>query len=197
MRTTIIWAPHPDDETLYLTGYIDTAINRGDRLLLVAVTDGGASGAKPASWTVGDLMMIRRSEQEAAWRNLTDGKGTVIRMGLSDGNVLQQSVTNLAASLEKIYLNESVEHYVGGSNLATQSEDHRRVANGVKAAGVRVVRGSKAPRDTTSGGTVYSPTDMVAAAAAHASYAAFGWTSVKPDFDALKASGYQSRIIAF
>lgn len=196
MRTTIIWAPHPDDETLYLAGYIGVCRKRGDQLILVAVTDGGASGAKPSSWTVEDMMRVRREEQNRAWRSLAGADAPVIRMGLPDGGIDADRVMNLAASLEKIYLNDApVEHYVGGSTQSTQSPDHLAVAYGVKNAGVAICRGSKMPSDTTSGGSVYFPPNITDAKNAHDSYLAFGHKSVSSQFALLKSSGYKSRII--
>lgn len=194
MRTTVIYAPHPDDETLYLAGYVRAATIRGDRMLLVAVTDGGSSGAKPTHWSVADLCRVRAAEQTRAWEALTEGTGKVIRMEQIDGSINAARVQALAEGLEDIY-GTDVEHYVGGSNLTSQSADHRAVAQGVAAAGVRVVRYSYVP-GTTSGGSLYKPTTTTECDEAWDAYRAFGHRSVQSMFDTLKASGYASRIFA-
>lgn len=216
-RTTIIWSPHPDDETLYTGAYVATAAARGDRLILVAVTDGGASGAKPSNWTQADMMRVRVQEQTRAWDLLTFGKGEIIRMGLPDGSVYQASVQILAKELETAYSTNGdvVEHYAAcnNGNFATtdvryQAPDHRAVAAGVKAAAVRVLRMTKSPNDTTTGGTVYLPGDAVtsggaaygtqalaACQAAKDSYAYFGQKSVASMFNSLQSSGFRSRVI--
>jgi LmbE family N-acetylglucosaminyl deacetylase len=197
MRTTIVYSPHPDDETLYLSGYVTFCRNRGDRLILVAVTDGGASNARPADWSVEDLMAVRRHEQHEAWRSLTGQVGSVYRLGIPDGEIAAhaQTITNYAEALERAW-DTSVEHYVAGNYQSSQSEDHQAVANAVKAAGVTVARFALVPGSTS--GTAYAPpTDRVdECLEAWNVYRAFGQISVKSMFDALKASGYTSHIIA-
>lgn len=193
MRTTVIYSPHPDDETLYLSGYISVCRDRGDRLILVAASDGGASGAKPDSWTVDDLMSVRRMEQTEAWKALT-GNLSIYRLGMADGAIQSEQVTAMAEALERAW-GTDVEHYVAGSYLSTQSADHQAVANGVKAANVRVARFALVPGSTT--GTAYPPPSgrLDECALAWSIYRAFGHLSVKSMFDDLKASGYTSRII--
>jgi LmbE family N-acetylglucosaminyl deacetylase len=198
-RTTIIWATHPDDETLYTSGYTRYAINRGDRLILVAITDGGASGAKPADWTVSDLMRIRREEQERAWYSLTNGKGEIRRMGLPDGGVTAAPITNYAEAMEQIYLNDTVEHYYTG-HLNSASADHKTGAIALRNANLRVLRGSLPPSEFTWDGVygAYTPdagsADYSAADQAYYSYRAFGWTSVNSEFRKLKSNGFTSKI---
>lgn len=200
MRTTVIYSPHPDDETLYTSAYITFAARRGDRLILVAVTDGGASGARPSTWTASDLMTVRAHvEQEAAWRALTalSPETQVIRLGEPDGAISSQAVQNVATALERAYGREEVEHYVAGNYTAAESTDHRAVATGVKAAGVKVARFASDPR-VFDRGTVYTPSadDVERATAADDRYSAFGHSSVPNAFAALRANGYASRVFA-
>jgi LmbE family N-acetylglucosaminyl deacetylase len=197
-RTTIIWATHPDDETLYTSGYVRYCVGRGDRLILVAITDGGASGAKPAAWTTADLMRVRREEQERAWYYLTNGRGEIRRMGLPDGGVTSAPITNLAAAMDDIYLNDTVEHYYTG-HLNSASADHKNGAIGMRDAGLRVLRGTFPPSEFTWDGVygAYTPdagsADYDAANQAYYSYRAFGWTSVKSEFTKLKSNGFTSK----
>lgn len=195
MRTTIIYAPHPDDETLYLGSYITIAAARGDRLILVAATDGGSSGARPAGWTVNDLCAIRRTEQESAWRCLTAGKGTVIRLGCIDSKDpnLRAKIKAKAEELEATY-GPDVEHYAAANNGRSQGVDHDAVALGLRDAALRVKR--FANRCTDTGGTVYKPANLTAMKNADSAYAAFGHRSVASYFTALRNSGYVNRVVA-
>lgn len=194
MTTTIIWATHPDDEILYTGGYIDYCRRRADKLILVAVTDGGGSGAKPADWTVDDLMRVRRAEQERSWYYLSGGSRYVHRMGLPDGGVQKERVTALAESLDKIWLDENPEHYVTGYS-GSAHPDHVATALGVLEANVRIVRGTYPPSEITyTSPTVYTPADPIQCDRAWNSYRAFGHTSVKSEFDKLKANQYTTKV---
>ena len=193
MTTTIIYAPHPDDETLYTAGYVDYCRQRGDYLILVAVTNGGGSSAKPAEWTQADLMRVRTEEQNRAWRYLAGDLSHTIRMNLADGSVAKSSIKALAASLEKTYLNETVEHYVCG-HTASPHPDHAATALGVKEAGVRIARGTYAPSEfTVTSPGVYTPADTTLVTNADQSYRAFGWTSVAGEFSKLRSNLYTSK----
>lgn len=203
MRTTIIYAPHPDDEVLYLGSYIAYCASRGDKLLLVAVTDGGSSGAKPSTWTVEDLKQVRVNEQTAAWEALCGtANNRIHRMQITDGSISADRIKVIAQSLEKTYKAfGTVEHYAcantSTATVANQASDHLAVANGLKSAGVPVARGSKVPRDTSSGGTVYLPSLKALNQCQQAAdcYAPFGKISVPTDWNALENSGYKSRIV--
>lgn len=195
MRTTVIYAPHPDDETLYLAGYVTYAANRGDRLILVAATDGGASSMKPSYWTVDDLTRVRRMEQEAAWRALT-GQDYIIRIGSPDSADpdLAHKISVIASAMEATY-GSDVEHYAACCDGRSQGVDHDAVALGLRSAGVRVARFSLIPGST--GGTVYKPPTSVKLAdcvTADQAYRAFGHRSVGALFTKLRDSGYTSRI---
>jgi LmbE family N-acetylglucosaminyl deacetylase len=196
MRTTIIWAAHPDDEVLYSGAYVAMCATRGDRLVLVAVTDGGGSGAKPASWSVDDLKRVRTAEQRAAWEYLNRTAAVDIRrLGQPDGGVTSSVIQVYAQALEKIYA-PSVEHYICG-HAASAHPDHRAIVAGVKAVGMRVLRFTRAPTET-AGGTTYTPTgaNLTAVLSAVDAYRAFGQTSVPGEFQALRNIGYVTRTFA-
>lgn len=196
MRTTILWAPHPDDEVLYTGAYVAMCATRGDRLVLVAVTDGGGSAAKPSGWSVEDLKRVRTAEQRAAWEHLTRTAAVDIRrLGQPDGAVETGVVQVYAQALEKVYA-PSAEHYVCG-HAASSHPDHRAVVAGVKAAGARVLRFTRSPRET-AGGTTYRPTgtNLTAVQLAVDAYRAFGQTSVPVEFQALRDIGFVTRAFA-
>ncbi|TQJ49464.1 PIG-L family deacetylase [Phycicoccus sp. SLBN-51] len=196
MRTTIIWAAHPDDEVLYTGAYVAMCVTRGDRVVLAAVTDGEGSGAKPSSWTIDDLKRVRTAEQRAAWEYLVRTAAVDIRrLGQPDGSVSSSVVQVYASALEKIYAPD-VEHYICG-HAASAHPDHRAIVAGVRAAAVRVLRFTRAP-DETAGGTTYTPTgaNLTAVQLAVGAYRAFGQISVPGEFQALRSIGYVSRAFA-
>lgn len=194
-RTTVVYSPHPDDETLYLAGYLTTVAARGHRLVLVAVEDGGSSAVRPTGWTQQDVENVRVMEQTAAWSALTRGRTEIHRLGISDEATATASVRAMAQALERSYAGE-VEHYVAGNSSPTQSGFHRAVAAGVRGSGVAVARFSLPPGE--SGGWAYSPpADRVPdCELAWEVYRAFGHLSVGPMFTLLRSTGFRSRITA-
>lgn len=189
-RTTVVYSPHPDDDVLRLAAYINFAADRGDRMILVAITDGGASGVRTKlGFTVQQLEAVRRAEQTAAWSYLTRGKGEIIRLNLPDGGVTSAPITAIARSLE----GSGVEHYVA-ANAADYHLDHKTTVSAVKNAHLAVVRAARPVGYT--GGTLYTvPSNrMWDVSRASAAYREIGWTSVSSSFSALAASGYVSRV---
>lgn len=194
-RTTIVHAPHPDDDMLYVGTYVANAAARGDRLVLIAWTDGGSSGMKPAAWSVEELCAIRRLEQEACWRTLTGGKGIIRRMGCIDSKDpdLRAKVHGQAELLEAEFSEYGdVEHYAACNDGRGQGVDHDAVALGLRDALVRVKR--FANRCTDTNGTVYRPADLSLLQKADTAYRAFGHDSVASFWKALRDSGYTNRI---
>lgn len=196
--TTIVYSPHPDDETLRLSAYVAFAAARGDRLVLVAVTDGGASNVATSwGWTPQMLQDHRKIEQAHAWDALTGTYGTIIRLGITDGSVPASTakITAKARVLEALYaVLGPVEHYVAAKDNDAHA-DHRAVVAAVKAAGVPIVRVSSEPG--TGGGTAYvpkTPADISAVTKAHNAYRPIGWASVPTLFQNLKDQKFASYI---
>jgi LmbE family N-acetylglucosaminyl deacetylase len=80
--TIVIVAPHPDDETLAVGGFISSARREAKRIIVVAVTDGEhAYDDEP------DLGKIRRVEQEKALAALDVSPRDIVRLGLRDREV--------------------------------------------------------------------------------------------------------------
>ena len=199
-KVTVVWSPHPDDETLRLTSYTLAARDRGDVLILVAVTDGGGSAVKDLiGITTQQLMTMRRSEQTEAWTALTYGRGQIIRLGLPDGHVTAAGVKLGYDRVQAIAASYHVpiEHYVAATDKDAHP-DHRVVASTVrqKASITRsVVRFSLDP-SLPGGGTLYISKYQISAEAAHQAYDQIGMISVAPLFKALHYHQHYSRIIA-
>lgn len=189
-RTTVVYSPHPDDDVLRLSAYINFAADRGDRMILIAVTDGGASGVRAKlGFTVPQLEAVRRAEQAAAWSYLTRGKGEIIRLGLPDGGVTGAPITAVARSLE----GPGVEHYVA-ANAADYHRDHQATVAAVKNAGLATVRAAR-PVGATDGSLYTVPSSRLwDVARASAAYREVGWVSVSSSFANLAATNYSSRV---
>ena len=189
-RTTVVYSPHPDDDVLRLSAYINFAADRGDRMILVAVTDGGASGVRTKlGFTVPQFEAVRRAEQAAAWSYLTRGKGEIIRLSLPDGGVTGAPITAIARSLE----GPGVEHYVA-ANAADYHRDHQATVSAVKNAGLATARAAR-PVGATDGSLYTVPSSRLwDVARASAAYREVGWVSVSSSFADLAATNYSSRV---
>lgn len=197
--TTVVWSPHPDDETLRLTGYALYAKSKGDIMILVAVTDGGASAVKTRlGITADELMALRRAEQDAAWAALTGGAGKVIRLGAADGKVSQWDIARAFPKVQEIAASygRRVEHYVAASVYDTHP-DHRVVAKSVtyRAFLAGVVSRHSRPPESSSSGTRYKVVDTAAAEAAHNAYRQVGMLSVGSLFRSTHNKGHVSRVV--
>lgn len=194
MRTTVVYAPHPDDETLRLCSYVAMCAAQGDRLILVAVTDGEATAAGQAlGFTPAQVAGVRRAEQYGAWAALTGGTGHVIRLQLPDGAVLPAATRTLARALDFSFGAADVEHYVA-AHPDDDHPDHRAVAEGVASSGAAVV-GYAYPTGTTDVGTAYvAGSFRRAVEAADEAYEPVGHVSVPQSFDRLRTSGYTNRV---
>lgn len=93
-KSTVVVAPHPDDETLAAGGLIATQRAREIPVLLLAVTDGEA--AYPG---VSGLAEVRRIEQLKAAEALGIPGDGIIRLGLPDSAV-SYSQAALATTIE-------------------------------------------------------------------------------------------------
>lgn len=80
----VVVVPHPDDEALATGGLIAHHVAAGDRVLVIAVTDG--EGAFP-DWDGDELAAVRRNEQEAALAELGVDLDEVVRLRLPDASV--------------------------------------------------------------------------------------------------------------
>lgn len=196
---TVIWSPHPDDETLRLLAYTQIVANRGDYILLEAVTDGEASSVKERlGLTTEQLAAKRRLEQTNAYGFSSFTKGTIERLYMPDGGVQEMAICSKAQAVDSHLksMGYKVEHYIAASSKDVHP-DHRAVASGVNRCVPTgtVVRVSKAPDQT--GGWAYSPTNWQAAVNADNAYKEIGWLSTPDLFQKMRDQGYKSRITTY
>lgn len=96
----VIVAPHPDDEILACGGLLQLLAQQGSELLLVAVTDGGASHPGSALWTKERLCRVRPEESRQAASTLGVAPSW-LRLRLPDGG-LAGRIAALAAMLQEV-----------------------------------------------------------------------------------------------
>lgn len=89
-RRVVIVAPHPDDEVLGCGGLIHHLASVGRPVVLMAVTDGGASHPGSALWPAGALLVTRPRETQDALARLGLSEPCVDRLGIGDGEVTAQ-----------------------------------------------------------------------------------------------------------
>ena len=94
----VLLAPHPDDETLGLGATLADLSDAGHDLLVVLLTDGGASHPRCGHVTAPELIARRNDEFTAAVALLAP-RARVVRLGFSDGS-LPAEADALAAALE-------------------------------------------------------------------------------------------------
>ncbi len=92
----LVISPHPDDETLGCGGLIQHQVERGGKVIVLAVTDGEfAYPGEPR------LASMRRKEQTKALHKLGVPAHDIHRLGLPDGNVASRE-KELMLKLEEL-----------------------------------------------------------------------------------------------
>jgi LmbE family N-acetylglucosaminyl deacetylase len=87
-KPVLVIAPHPDDETLAVGGFISMQVSRGIPVQVIAVTD-----RENAYGDGSDLAPIRRAEQTTALEQLGLKSTDIMRLGLTDSGVLSEEST--------------------------------------------------------------------------------------------------------
>jgi LmbE family N-acetylglucosaminyl deacetylase len=86
-RRLVVVAPHPDDETLGLGGFMSRCVWSGSDIEIIAISDGERAYPSAGRDEQGRLAETRAREREAALRLLGLSAGTVHRLGLPDGAI--------------------------------------------------------------------------------------------------------------
>jgi LmbE family N-acetylglucosaminyl deacetylase len=97
-HSTMVIAPHPDDETLAIGGLIASQRRAGIPVKVIAVTDGESAYAG-----VEGLGPIRQAEQERALEALGVSMDQIIRLRLPDSNVTEHE-SHLASLLTPLFV---------------------------------------------------------------------------------------------
>src|SRR5260221_1690611 len=80
-KTILVFAPHPDDETLVAAGQVRAAIVAGHTVKIVVVTNGDFGGVQTG--------LARQGESVAAAQILGLAEQNVIFLGYPDGAMMQ------------------------------------------------------------------------------------------------------------
>ena len=88
----VLFAPHPDDETVGAGGYIASASQSGAQVWVVLVTDGNRRGLK--RW--------RQRELKRALATLGVGETRLICLGYPDGRLKRQNLSGMRVRFEQV-----------------------------------------------------------------------------------------------
>jgi LmbE family N-acetylglucosaminyl deacetylase len=133
-RSTVIVAPHPDDETLAVGGLIAALRQMRVEVTVVAVTDGEHAYAENAG-----LAQLRRIEQACALARLGVAEYKIVRLGLVDSGVAAQE-DELAARLGTLIRAETQVFAPWAADFHPDHEACARAAASVsRAAGATLI----------------------------------------------------------
>lgn len=134
IRSALIVAPHPDDETIGAYGLIRALKVRRARVHVLVVTDG--AGSHPASnrWPRRRLIAERRRESLAALRRIGVAAGDVTFLGLPDGGL--STMISTGASLRRASARHSYDLLVIPAD-DDDHPDHRAVAAALRRTAAR------------------------------------------------------------
>lgn len=101
LTDVVVWAAHPDDETLGVGGNLATLTAAGVRLRVVVATDGEGSHPQSDAVTPTRLAQLRRREDAESLTLLGMDPHEVIRLGLPD-SALADHEGELAESADRL-----------------------------------------------------------------------------------------------
>jgi len=119
-------APHPDDETLGCGGLIATAVDAGRDVVVVVVTDGGASHPTSTRLSRADLVRVRDQELRQGLSSLGLDPRKLRTLGIPDGGVEMIGETVLAERLGEALAGSTVRSLFATS-VEDPHPDHRAV----------------------------------------------------------------------
>jgi LmbE family N-acetylglucosaminyl deacetylase len=134
---TLVFAPHPDDETLGCGGTIAKRREAGARVQVAFLTDGSASHVR--HMTRSALARARQHEAEGAARELGLHEGDLHFLGFPDGELHRHGES--AAARVRALLRREQPRAVYVPHLGDGPSDHRTtselVLDGLRAMGLR------------------------------------------------------------
>lgn len=125
-RSALIFAPHPDDETLGCGGTIIKKTERGATVHVVFITSGGCSHVQ--YMTPEEMIPIRQAEGLAACKALGVKGSDVHFLGLSDSNLAQQIGEGTEAVRHLLRQHRPEEVFV---TCGEEPSDDHRAANAI------------------------------------------------------------------
>lgn len=132
IRELIVFAAHPDDETLGAAGLIRRVHEYGGRVTVVVATDGEASHPDSPTHAPSRLAALRRAEVRRVVQNLAPG-AQLRFLGIPDGS-LQENPDALAAAIADALESVSEAATVLAPWSGDGHRDHRILAEAVARA---------------------------------------------------------------
>ena len=137
VRSALIVAPHPDDETIGAYGLIRAVKARGARVRVLIVTDGAGSHLSSNRWPRRRLIAERQRESLAAMRRIGVMARDVTFLGLPDGGLERFASTHSA--LRRASVGHSYDLLVIPAP-DDDHPDHRAVAAALRRPATRSLR---------------------------------------------------------
>ena len=138
--TTLVVAPHPDDETFGCGATIARMRSRGADVHVLFLTGGGQS-PKPAGMSTTDLIELRRSEAVDALGNLGVDASSIVHLDFEDGFVSQRS-DDVADAVSDV-LRSTKPDQVLVTSLIDRHPDHAAAARAARTVVPRAGLGTK------------------------------------------------------
>lgn len=206
-RTVVVLSPHQDDEANRLCAFAVVAADRGDTLELLQATDGAATGVGPREGlSPQTLTRWRDREQTAYWDWVTDGRGTITRLGLPDGRADREWIRaalearlSEAPGTPELYV-ATWHHDHPESHPADQHPDHVAcvlAARDIRDASGLPVRFGRHAEHLDRAGTLYhaaSPEQRLRVEGALASYSVIAQRSVPASYRRMLENGGSSLV---
>lgn len=135
VRSALVVAPHPDDETIGAFGLIHRLRQRATRVRVVVVTDGAGSHPNSARWPRHRLVAARRRETLAAMRAIGVDARDVAFLGLPDGRL--ETMGAAGALIRRAVSHIRVLDLLVLPAGDDDHPDHRAVSAALRRSGVR------------------------------------------------------------
>ena len=136
VRTALIVAPHPDDETIGAYGLIRALKVRGARVTVAVVTDGAGSHPNSVRWPRRRLVAARRRETREAMRRIGVAVTSIVFLDLPDGGLSTMPVRLRHALRRLVDRSRDVDLLVGPAR-DDDHPDHRAIAAGLPRSAAR------------------------------------------------------------
>ncbi|MDO7842880.1 PIG-L family deacetylase [Sphingomonas sp. CA1-15] len=138
IRSALIVAPHPDDETIGAHGLIRALKRQGARIHLVVATDGAGSHPGSSRWPRRRLVAERKRETLSAMRTVGVKAEDVRFLGFPDGRLSELSV-KLRRTLRREIATIRKCNLIVIPARDDDHPDHRAVAAAIPSSGTRTL----------------------------------------------------------
>ncbi len=139
-RSTVVVAPHPDDETLGCGAAIARMHELGTPVRVIFASDGGSS-PRPVGMSLDELLELRRTEARRALEVLGIDAHDTVHLGFDDGGMPGQGERLADALTDVLRLTDPEQVLV--TSASDRHPDHVAVARATRAAVLRGAPGAQ------------------------------------------------------